>query len=39
LGAVPFAATRTLSNLRSFVLGNHALELHQQLIFGRAAGR
>ena len=36
---MPFAAPGALSNLGPFVLGNHALELHQQLIFGRSCGR
>jgi hypothetical protein len=39
LGAVPFAATRALGNLLSFVLCNHALEVHRQLIFGYGPGR
>jgi hypothetical protein len=37
--AMPLAAPRALDNLRSFVLGDHALELHQQLILGRRATR
>src|SRR5262247_171723 len=33
------AATGPFENLRPFVFGNHALELQQQLIFGRAGMR
>src|SRR5437667_251699 len=36
---MPFAAARTLDNLRPLVFGNHALKLHHQLIFRRGAGR
>ena len=32
-----FATPRPFGNLRPFILGDHALELHQQLIFGRRA--
>src|SRR5579863_4258098 len=34
-GPMPFAAPRALQDLRSFVLGDHALELYEQLIFRR----
>ena len=30
-----FATARPLGNLRPFIFGNHALKLHQQLVFGR----
>ena len=33
--AMPLAPARTLENLGSLVLGDHALELQEQLVFGR----
>ncbi len=36
---MPFTTPRALQDLRSFVLGDHALELHQQLIFRSGALR
>src|SRR5438477_129794 len=36
---MPFAAARTLDDLRPLVFRDHALELHHQLIFRRGAGR
>jgi hypothetical protein len=36
---MPFAAARTLDDLRPLVFRNHALELHHQLILWRGAGR
>jgi hypothetical protein len=38
LGAMPFATPGALRNLGSFIFSQHALELHQQLIFGRGCG-
>src|SRR5438309_4227817 len=38
-GAVTLATPRALQDLRSLVLGDHALELHEQLIFGRCTLR
>ena len=35
LGAMAFAAARTLQDLGAFVFGDHALELQQQLVLGR----
>ena len=37
--AVPLAATRPFEDLGAFVLGDHALKLHQQLILGGSARR
>ena len=37
--AVPLASTRPFENLSAFVLGDHALKLHQQLILGRGVRR
>ena len=34
-GAVPFAPSRAFADLRFLVLGNHALELHQEDLFRR----
>ena len=39
LGAVGLAAPVAFQDLRLLVLGEHALELHQQLILGRVAAR
>ena len=36
---VPLATPRPFENLGAFVLGNHALKLHQQLILGRGVRR
>ncbi len=36
---VPFPAPRALENLRAFVLGDHPLKLHEELILGRRALR
>jgi hypothetical protein len=36
---MPFAASRTLDDLRSLVFRDHALKLHHQLILWRGAGR
>jgi hypothetical protein len=36
---VPFPAPRALKNLRAFVLGDHPLKLHEELIRGRGALR
>ena len=37
--AVPLATTRPFEDLSAFVLGDHALKLHQQLILGRGVRR
>ena len=39
LRPMPFAAARTLDDLRPLLFRDHALELHHQLIFRRGAGR
>ena len=39
LRPMPFAAARTLDDLRPLVFRNHALKLHHQLIFRRGTGR
>jgi hypothetical protein len=39
LRPMPFAAARTLDDLRPLVFRNHALKLHHQVIFRRGAGR
>ena len=39
LRPMPFAASRTLDDLRPLVFGDHALKRHHQLILRRGAGR